>query len=43
MVMHGRTSAQPDETVFLDVAVEHTHVFDADGARRLDTVSVPPQ
>jgi multiple sugar transport system ATP-binding protein len=43
MVMHGRTSAQPDETVFLDVAAEHTHVFDADGARRLDTVSVPPQ
>jgi multiple sugar transport system ATP-binding protein len=43
MVMHGRTSAQPDETVFLDVAAERTHVFDADGARRLDTVSVPPQ
>jgi multiple sugar transport system ATP-binding protein len=43
MVMHGRTSAQPDETVFLDVAAQRTHVFDADGARRLDTVSVPPQ
>jgi multiple sugar transport system ATP-binding protein len=36
LVMHGRTSVQPDDTVFLDVDAPKTHVFDGEGGRRLD-------
>jgi multiple sugar transport system ATP-binding protein len=39
VVMHGRTTAQPDDTVMLSVAPEKTHVFDAAGGQRLDTIS----
>jgi multiple sugar transport system ATP-binding protein len=38
MVMHGRTAVQPDETVYLEVAADKTHVFDAAGGQRLDGV-----
>jgi multiple sugar transport system ATP-binding protein len=37
LVMHGRTSARPDDTVLLEVATDKTHVFDAAGGQRLDT------
>jgi len=35
IVMHGRTSAQPDDTVHLGVAAAHAHVFDRASGRRL--------
>jgi multiple sugar transport system ATP-binding protein len=35
--MHGRTPARPDDTVYLSVAADKTHVFDAAGGQRLDT------
>jgi multiple sugar transport system ATP-binding protein len=37
VVMHGRTPARPDDTVYLSVAADKTHVFDAAGGQRLDT------
>jgi multiple sugar transport system ATP-binding protein len=37
-VLHGRTNARPDDTVLLEVAPEKTHVFDAAGGQRLDTL-----
>jgi multiple sugar transport system ATP-binding protein len=36
VVMHGRTGAQPDDTVFLEVDAASTHVFDGVGGQRLD-------
>lgn len=36
VVMHGRTTARPDDTVYLAVAADKTHVFDAAGGQRLD-------
>jgi len=42
-VMHGRTSARPDDTVMLAVAPEKTHVFDAAGGQRLDTIDATIQ
>ena len=35
LVMHGRTQAQPDDTVHLGVDAEHAHVFDQTSGRRL--------
>jgi len=35
MVMHGRTDAQPDDTVHLAVDVAKAHVFDATSGKRL--------
>jgi multiple sugar transport system ATP-binding protein len=35
IVMHGRTSAQPDDTVHLGVAAAHAHVFDRASGLRL--------
>jgi multiple sugar transport system ATP-binding protein len=35
VVLHGRTKAQPDETVYLQVAGSQSHVFDAASGRRL--------
>jgi multiple sugar transport system ATP-binding protein len=43
LVMHGRTGAQPDETVFLEVDADKTHVFDAEGGNRLDGPGTPLQ
>ena len=43
VVMHGRTTAQPDDTVMLGVAQDKTHVFDADGGQRLDTIDATVQ
>jgi multiple sugar transport system ATP-binding protein len=43
VVMHGRTSAQPDDTVMLGVAPEKTHVFDTAGGQRLDTINATLQ
>jgi multiple sugar transport system ATP-binding protein len=40
IVLHGRTSVQPDEDVLLDVAAFKTHVFDSAGGHRLD--GAPP-
>ncbi|MBK6008866.1 sn-glycerol-3-phosphate ABC transporter ATP-binding protein UgpC [Ramlibacter ginsenosidimutans] len=40
-VLHGRTNARADDTVMLEVAPEKTHVFDAAGGQRLDTL--PPR
>jgi multiple sugar transport system ATP-binding protein len=37
-VLHGRTDARPDDTVYLDVAAAKTHVFDAAGGQRLDAM-----
>jgi multiple sugar transport system ATP-binding protein len=39
LVMHGRTTARPDDRVFLEVETASTHVFDAAGGQRLD---LPP-
>jgi multiple sugar transport system ATP-binding protein len=39
VVLHGRTTAQPDDTVLLEVAAGKTHVFDAAGGQRLDAVN----
>jgi multiple sugar transport system ATP-binding protein len=36
VVMHGRTDVAPDDTVFLDIAAEKTHVFDERSEKRLD-------
>jgi multiple sugar transport system ATP-binding protein len=41
VVLHGRTSAQPDDTVWLDVEAASTHVFDAAGGERLDLPAPP--
>jgi multiple sugar transport system ATP-binding protein len=38
VVLHGRTAVKPDETVFLEVAADKTHVFDTAGGQRLDTM-----
>ena len=35
LVMHGRTIAQPDDTVHLAIAAAHAHVFDQASGRRL--------
>jgi multiple sugar transport system ATP-binding protein len=35
LVMHGRTSVQPDETVFLEIDTAKTHVFDGDSGQRI--------
>jgi multiple sugar transport system ATP-binding protein len=35
MVMHGRTDAQPDETIHLGVDPAKVHLFDTDGGRRI--------
>ena len=43
VVMHGRTTAQPDDTVMLGVAPEKTHVFDAAGGQRLDAINATLQ
>ena len=37
-VLHGRTDARPDDTVYLDIAPAKTHVFDAAGGQRLDAL-----
>lgn len=36
LVMHGRTSAQPDDTVYLEINADKTHVFDGDSGHRLN-------
>ncbi|MBC7709594.1 MAG: sn-glycerol-3-phosphate ABC transporter ATP-binding protein UgpC [Rhizobacter sp.] len=36
VVMHGRTSVRPDDTVHLEIAVDKTHVFDRASEQRLD-------
>jgi multiple sugar transport system ATP-binding protein len=36
VVMHGRTTAQPDDIVHLEVDADKTHVFDGAGGARLD-------
>jgi multiple sugar transport system ATP-binding protein len=36
VVMHGRTEVAPDNTVFLEIAAEKTHVFDERSEKRLD-------
>jgi multiple sugar transport system ATP-binding protein len=41
VVLHGRTTVKPDDTVLLDVAADKTHVFDGAGGQRLD--AVPPR
>ena len=38
VVLHGRTEAQPDDMVLLEVAAQKTHLFDAEGGQRLDGV-----
>jgi multiple sugar transport system ATP-binding protein len=35
LVMHGRTTARPDDTVHLAIAAAHAHVFDRASGRRL--------
>jgi multiple sugar transport system ATP-binding protein len=35
LVMHGRTAAQPDDTVHLAIEAAHAHVFDQASGRRL--------
>ena len=35
LVMHGRTSAQPDDTVHLTIATANAHVFDGASGQRL--------
>lgn len=35
VVMHGRTTAQPDDTVHLQVDAAKAHVFDSQGGQRL--------
>ena len=36
VVMHGRTSVRPNDTVHLEIAVDKTHVFDRASEQRLD-------
>ncbi|NML44905.1 sn-glycerol-3-phosphate ABC transporter ATP-binding protein UgpC [Ramlibacter sp. G-1-2-2] len=43
VVMHGRTPARPDDTVFLTVDAGRTHVFDAAGGQRLDQINATLQ
>jgi multiple sugar transport system ATP-binding protein len=43
VVLHGRTSVRPDDTVLLEVATDKTHVFDGAGGQRLDAVPTPLQ
>jgi multiple sugar transport system ATP-binding protein len=43
VVLHGRTSAQPDETVLLEIHADKTHAFDAAGGQRLDAVNATLQ
>ena len=35
-VMHGRTSAQPDDIVRLDIDARKAHIFEAQTGKRLD-------
>ncbi|MEN9629983.1 MAG: hypothetical protein RJA10_3211 [Pseudomonadota bacterium] len=35
VVMHGRTAAKPDDTVYLQVDADKAHVFDGQGGQRL--------
>jgi multiple sugar transport system ATP-binding protein len=35
VVMHGRTNAKPDDTVYLRVDTDKAHVFDGQGGQRL--------
>ena len=35
VVIHGRTSAQPDETVYLVIDTDKAHVFDSGSGKRL--------
>jgi multiple sugar transport system ATP-binding protein len=35
VVMHGRTNAQPDDVVHLEITAEKTHVFDGASEQRL--------
>jgi multiple sugar transport system ATP-binding protein len=35
VVMHGRTQAQPDDTIHLSLDPAKAHVFDANGGARL--------
>lgn len=43
VVLHGRTTVRPEDTVYLEVAADKTHVFDAAGGQRLDPVPHPLQ
>jgi multiple sugar transport system ATP-binding protein len=36
LVLHGRTQAQPDDTVYLAVDAAKAHVFDGRDGRRLE-------
>jgi multiple sugar transport system ATP-binding protein len=36
VVIHGRTEAQPDDTVYLAIDARKAHVFDADSGVRMD-------
>ena len=35
VTLHGRTEAQPDETVYLNIDAAKTHLFDAASEQRL--------
>jgi len=35
-VLHGRTAAQPDDTVYIEVAADEAHVFAGDGGDRME-------
>jgi multiple sugar transport system ATP-binding protein len=35
LVMHGRTNARPDDTVYLQVDTDKVHVFDGQDGQRL--------
>ena len=36
VVLHGRTSVQPDEVVMLEIAAGKAHVFDGASDKRVD-------
>jgi multiple sugar transport system ATP-binding protein len=36
VVLHGRTSARPDQVVGLDIDADKVHLFDADSGQRID-------
>jgi multiple sugar transport system ATP-binding protein len=36
MVLHGRTTVQPGDTVHLDIEVDKVHLFDGHSEQRLD-------
>jgi multiple sugar transport system ATP-binding protein len=38
VVLHGRTEVRPDDTVYLEVSADKTHVFDAASGERMDAV-----